>query len=118
MVGEDAGCSQKGVGVVVRALGCGPRAVSSKLLYSSSSKSMPLKTTKREEEKEENDDDKRQATACRRLAAAGSSRCSCLDIALAMSFTLGVLGYCKKASVGLCAQCWPSVNSTPAAKPS
>ena len=52
MVGEDA-CS-RGVGVVVRALGCGPRAVSSKL-YSSSS-SMPSKT-KREEEKEENDDD-------------------------------------------------------------
>ena len=51
MVGEDAGCSQKGVGVVVRALGCGPRAVWSKLLYSSSSKSMPSKTTKREEEK-------------------------------------------------------------------
>ena len=37
-------------------MGCGPRAVSSKLLYSSSS-SMPSKTTKREEEKEENDDD-------------------------------------------------------------
>lgn len=53
MVGEDAGCSQKGVGVVVRALGCGPRAVSSKLLSSSSL--MP--STKREEEEEENDDD-------------------------------------------------------------
>ena len=51
MVGEDA-CS-RGVGVVVRALGCEPRAVSSKL-YSSS---MPSKTKREEEEKEENDDD-------------------------------------------------------------
>ena len=37
-------------------------------------------------------DDKRHATACRRLAA-GSSRCSCLDIALAMGFTSRALGY-------------------------
>ena len=54
MVGEeDAWCSRGGVGVVGRALGCEPRAVSSKL-YSSS---MPSSKTKREEEeKEENDD--------------------------------------------------------------
>ena len=67
MVGEDAGCSQKGVGVVVRALGCGPRAVSSKLLYSSSSKSMPSKTTKREEEKEDDDDDDDDGVVVARL---------------------------------------------------
>ena len=47
---------------------------------------------------------KRQATG-RRLAAAGSSRCSCLDIALAMCFNSRALGYSKKGFA------WGSVSN-------